>query len=117
MNGIGSILEYDKEREQLCLFGGWKQGMFDSDLYVVSLNSFRWEILQPSTDCKPSPRYNAASVLHKNKLCVFGGVGSNTRWNKRKEDPWADEWVPDTRAPNNFYGWNNEYFNFDLVKS
>ena len=114
-NGLGSILEYDKEREQLCLFGGWKGQLFDSELYVVSLNDFYWKVLQPSTDCKPSPRYNVASVLHKNKLCVFGGVGPNTNLNDRREDPFADKWVPS--PDNNSYGWNNEYFHFDLVKS
>ena len=120
-NGLGSILEYDEERDQLYLFGGFKGGHFDSELYVVSLKDFCWDILQPSTDCKPSPRYNVASILHKNKLHIFGGVGTDTKWKKRKEDPWADEWVPAPRAPvmvgNNPYGWNNEYFHFDLVKS
>ena len=116
-NGLGSILEYDEEREQLCLFGGWKGGLFDSQLYVMSLNDFCWKVLQPSTDCQPSPRYNAACILHKNKLCVFGGVGPNTKWkNARKEDPWADDWILAPKAANNFYGWNNEYFHFDLVK-
>ena len=114
MNGLGSMLEYDRERHMLYLFGGWKKGFFDSELYAISLNDFCWRIL-PTTDCKPSPRYNTATVLHRNRLCVFGGVGPDIRRDGRKQDPGA-KWVFYPRAPNHFYGWNNEYFEYDLSR-
>ena len=117
-NGYGSILEYDQERNQLCLFGGWKKSQFDSDIYVVSLDDFCWKILQiDGTECKPSPRYNPAGLLHRGRLCVFGGVGPNTVQNGRKQDPGADDWLPAPGAANDSYGWNNEYFQFDFAKS
>ena len=114
-NGLGSVLEYDQERHMLYLFGGWKKQLFDSELYAISLDDFRWKIL-PTTDCKPSPRYIAATVLHRNRLCVFGGVGPDTNRGGRKQDPGADDWVLAPIAPNTSYGWNNEYFEYDLCK-
>ena len=114
-NGLGSVLEYDRKRHVLYLFGGWKEEQFDSEIYAISLNDFCWRIL-PTTDCKPSPRYNAATVLHRSRLCVFGGVGPNTKRNGRKQDPGANDWVVAPGAPNDSYGWNNEYFEYDLSK-
>ena len=42
---------------------------------------------------------------------MFGGVSSDILKNGQKHDP-GGEWI--NAAPDRAYGWNNEYYEFDL---
>ena len=107
--GLGSsLINYD---QSLYLYGGKREVSFAGDIYKLSLDNFKWEkiIVLPAT-IKPSPRYTMGFILHNNKLCMFGGVGPNIVEN---QDLGA-EWV---KADDGVYGWNNEYYEFNLKDS
>lgn len=109
--GLGSSLVYDLDRHYLYLYGGWNRRRFSSDLYALSLDNFQWKIISPKPNVRPSNRYNTELIIHENRLCMFGGVSSDILKNGQKHDP-GGEWI--NAAPDRAYGWNNEYYEFDL---
>ena len=85
---------------------------FSNDVYRIFPGEWKWDIIQPSTDVRPAPRYLTGVIVHKNRLCVFGGVGLDI-------EPSADcdaTYVASTDSDGHpfKYGWNNEYFEMDL---
>lgn len=76
---LGSSLSYHPETCTIYLFGGWKEGWFDADVYRVRVNpdvdEWHWERveLKPSA-MKPSGRYLLTIVCHSklrdlNQIC------------------------------------------------
>ena len=113
--GIGSsLIAYN---EWLYLYGGlteYQENVFAGDIYRVSMNTFKWEkikITQASiTTIEPSPRYTMGIILYDHRLCMFGGVGPKI---VEGQDPGA-EWVKAVNRDKGAFGWNNEYYEFDL---
>ena len=66
-HGLGSSMVYDSHRHFIYLFGGWKRRHFDSNLFALSLETFRWTIIEPTTDMKPAPRYNTEIFIHNDR--------------------------------------------------
>ena len=95
-------------------FGGFTRNIFSGDLYRISLVSFKWEMIRvlpaSPTTIKPSPRYTMGIILHDHRLCMFGGVGPDIVEN---QDPGA-KWVKAKNRDEGVFGWNNEYYEFDL---
>ena len=85
---------------------------FFGDVYSISISSFEWRLIKPNSKIKPSPRYNAEMILHRDRLCIFAGVG--VRPAGEKHDKGAKDWVVAPSSADRSYGWNNDYFEFDL---
>ena len=120
--GIGSTLSYHKGTHSMYLYGGWNNEKFSSDVYRVSMETWKWEkIAIPDGDIKPTPRYLTGVVIHGDKLCNFGGVGPDIVKIKgekypgdvRNQDVGA-EYHKSVEYP---FGWNNEYCEFDVIES
>lgn len=99
------------------LYGGlteYEENVFAGDIYKVSMDTFQWKIIAIPPACKttikPSPRYTAGIILHDDRLCMFGGVGPKI---VEDQDPGA-EWVKAVNRDKGAFGWNNEYYEFDL---
>lgn len=120
--GIGSTLSYHEDTHSMYLFGGWNNRRFSSDMYRVSMDTWSWErITIPEGGVKPSPRYLTGVLVHGDKICNFGGVGIDIVKTKAEDslgriayqdmgavyDPYADK----------DFGWNNEYYEFDVKES
>ena len=60
---LGSSLSYHPETCTIYLFGGWKEGQFDADIYRVrvdpDVDEWHWErvVMKPGA-MKPSGRYS-----------------------------------------------------------
>ena len=52
----GSSLNYHLETCTLYLFGGWDYGNFDSDVYRLQLDEWKWERVKIKSDIKPLGR-------------------------------------------------------------
>ncbi len=124
--GMGSTLSYHKDTNSIYLYGGWNEQYFSSDVYCISMDTWRWEQLTvPEGAMKPSPRYLTGVVVHRNKLCNFGGVGPDIIKVGDEEQPDVlksqDEGAQYYRFEDKNviydYGWNNEYYEFDVVES
>ena len=110
--GLGSSLNVHPESRSFYLCTGWNGGSFDSEVYRIPVDSWNWEIVEPVTDVKPSPRYSTGTFIHEDRLCMFGGVGPEI---KKDQDPGAMYIVfPHGRME---FGANNEYYEFDIVSS
>jgi len=112
--GLGSSLVVHPMFRCFYLYGGWNKGRFDSEVYRMSVDTWEWEIVQPVTAIKPSPRYLTAVFIHKTKLCMFGGVGVDI---VERQDPGARYDVAYTDVQGGVdmgFGWNNEYYEFDI---
>ena len=72
--GLGSSLVYDLERHYLYLYGGWNRRRFNSDLYALSLDNFEWKIISPTSDVRPSNRYNTELIIHENRLVDYNDI-------------------------------------------
>ena len=115
--GLGSSLK--SYSRWLYLYGGLKEckvNIFAGEIYRISMDTFKWEmILVPTasaTAIKPSPRYTMGVILHDHKLCMFGGLGPEI---VKDQDPGA-KWVKAVNRDEGSFGWNNEYYEFDLKK-
>ena len=109
--GIGSSLNAYPPTHSLYLYSGWKDGEFDSEIYKVVVDEWKWEILEPATSVKPSPRYLTGVVVHGSHMSVFGGVGKEI---VPGQDPGAKYEVYINNGVVRYYGWNNEYYEFDF---
>ena len=113
--GIGSsLIAYN---EWLYLYGGlteYQENVFAGDIYRVSMNTFEWEKIEipPAsiTTIKPSPRYTMGIILYDHRLCMFGGVGPKIV----EDQDLGAEWVKAVNRDKGAFGWNNEYYEFDL---
>ena len=112
--GVGSVLNVHPESHSLYLCTGWNDARFDSEVYRISVDDWNWDIMQPATDIKPSPRYLTGICLHGNRLVMFGGVGPQIKLN---QDPGARYILYTERTIDMGFGWNNEYYEFDIDSS
>ena len=113
--GLGSSLLLDPEAECFLLFGGFNELQFDAKVYRIFPGVWEWDVIEPSSDITPTPRYLAGVLIHNNRLCVFGGVSGPIT----DGVDYGATHVP-TRDSNGAlldYGWNNEYFEMDLSTS
>ena len=113
-NGNGSSLNVYPPTNSLYLIGGWNDGDFDSDVYMISVDVWKWEKLQPATSVKPSPRYTTGVLIHRNHMCMFGGLGLKI---VPGQDPGADYNTFFFKGVERNFGWNNEYYEFNLTSS
>ncbi len=112
--GIGSTLSYHKGTHSMYLYGGWNDRLFSSDVFCVSLDTWQWKkITVPEGDIKPSPRYLTGVLLHEDRLCNFGGVGPKIVDGQDIGAEYCGCVEGNTRYA---FGWNNEYYEFDLIK-
>ena len=72
--GLGSSFLLDPEAECFLLFSGYNDLQFDAKVYRIFPGEWKWDILEPATDVKPTPRYLTGAIIHNNRLCTFGGV-------------------------------------------
>ena len=112
--GNGSNLTYHPDTFSMYLYAGWNEGNFDSEVYRVNIESWKWSKLSPATEMKPTPRYHTAMVLHGNKLCHFGGVGPPITPDQDEGAVYIMYEAHGRRYP---FGWNNEYYEFDVHTS
>ena len=114
--GIGSTLSYHKGTHSMYLYGGWKYEKFSSDVFCISMDTWEWEkIVIPDDEIKPSPRYLTGVLLHEDRLCNFAGVGLAI---VEGQDKGAKYISSATLGITHYsYGWNNEYYEFDVIKS
>ncbi len=113
--GNGSTLSYHRDTHSLYLYGGWNDEDFSSDIYCVSMDTWKWEkVHMDEGDIQPSPRYLTAVTVHGDKLCNFGGVGGPIRPN---QDVGAEYRVYVHGVRVYQFGWNNEYYEFDVKSS
>ena len=113
--GNGSNLNYHEPSNTLFLFSGWNERQFSSDVFYISLDTWQWKkAVQEEGAIVPSPRYLTGVLIHNNKLCNFGGVGPD---GGRDEDVGSEyrQYVTPDRAYD--FGWNNQYYEFDIDKS
>ena len=107
--GIGSSLCYHRDTHSIFLYSGWNEGNFSSDIFCVSLDTWKWEkVVIPEGEIKPSPRYRTGMLVYRNKLCHFGGVGL-------KIVEGQDKGAKYQQHADKIYGWNNEYYEFDVI--
>ena len=113
--GIGSTLSYHKGTRSIYLYGGWKYRKFSSDVFCISMDTWKWEkIVIPDDEMKPSPRYLTGVLLHKDRLCNFAGVGPVI---VEGQDMGA-KYIGFVEGITHYsFGWNNEYYEFDVIKS
>ena len=109
--GLGSSLNVYLPTRSLYLYSGWKDGEFDSEIYKVAVDEWKWEILEPVTSIKPSPRYLTGVLVHGSHMSVFGGVGKDI---VPEQDPGAKYVAYVDNGVVKSYGWNNEYYEFDF---
>lgn len=113
--GIGSTLSYHRDTHSLYLYGGWNNRKFSSDVYCVSMDSWRWEkVTVLEGEIKPSPRYLTGVLVHGDKLCNFGGVGPDI---VKDQDIGSKYHGSIDKGVVYEFGWNNEYYEFDVNKS
>ncbi len=112
--GLGSSLVVHLPSRSFFLYGGWNDAKFDSEVYRVSADTWRWNIVEPSTDVKPSPRYLTGVLIHEDRLCMFGGVGPDIVGG---QDPGARYVAYETNNIVLPFGWNNEYYEFEFKSS
>ena len=108
--GLGSSLNVHHDTRTVYLFGGWNAGLFDANVYRIGLDEWRWEKVQLKGEMRPSGRYLTGVLIHKSRLCVLGGVGPDIH---ADHDPEA-KYIPAPTAPNMAFGWNNQYYEFDM---
>ena len=111
--GYGSTLHYHEGNACFYLFAGWKDSNFDSDVYCCSTSTWEWKKLSP-VSIKPSPRYLTGVLLHEDSLCVFAGVGHPPPL--PRQDPDADYVQYVNKGVSYTWGWNNEYYEFNIKK-
>lgn len=114
--GLGSSLVLDPEEECFMLFGGLNELQFDNKVHRIYPGVWEWDIIEPSTDIAPTPRYLTGLIVHNNHLCVFGGV-SGPLIQDGIDSGARYEPSHDTDGVEMDYGWNNEYFEMDLNTS
>ncbi len=61
--------------DELFLFGGYGNGSYQNDVYVISTRDFSTTLLQTSGET-PSPRYVHGAALTSTHLLVWGGRGT-----------------------------------------
>lgn len=124
--GTGSTLSYHNDTNSIYLYGGWNNHQFSSDVYCISMDTWRWEMVEiPDGGIKPSPRYLTGVVIHGDKLCNFGGVGPDIvkveggeyPGHVRNQDVGAVYHRADEKGVKYPFGWNNEYYEFDVIES
>ena len=113
--GYGSSLNVHPPTRSLYLYGGWNDGDFDAEVYRVAVDVakdvWEWEIIKPTTAVKPSPRYLTGVLIHGNRMSMFGGVGKQI---VEEQDPGAKYKAYVENGVERPFGWNNEYYEFDL---
>ena len=113
--GYGSSLNVHPPTRSLYLYGGWNGGEFDAEVYRVAVDVakdvWEWEIIKPTTAVKPSPRYLTGVLIHGNRMSMFGGIGKQI---VEEQDPGAKYKAYVEKGVEWKYGWNNEYYEFDL---
>ena len=109
--GNGSTLNFHPKSRALYLFGGWNNGGFDAEVYKIPLDTWIWEKVKPASDIIPSPRYLVGALIHEDQLCIIGGTGLPIAPN---QDPGAT-YTPRVESQQTYdFGWNNEYYEFDI---
>lgn len=113
--GNGSTLSYSMATHSMYLYGGWNEADFSSDVYCVSMDTWKWEkIAIPGGEIKPSPRYLTGVLMYGTCLCNFGGVGPEIVVD---QDEGAKYQGCVEKNIVYAYGWNNEYYEFDTLNS
>ena len=114
--GLGSSLNVHPPTRRLYLYGGWNGGQFDSgaEVYRVKVDEWKWEIVQPSTGVKPSPRYLTGVLIHGDLMSVLGGLGKEI---VADQDPGAEYKAYVDNGVTRTFGSNNEYYEFNLSTS
>lgn len=111
--GNGSTLNFHPKSRALYLFGGWNDSRFDAEVYMIPLDTWIWERVRPSSKVKPSQRYLVGALIHEDRLCIIGGTGVSII---ADQDPGAT-YTPRVESQVTFeFGWNNEYYEFDINK-
>lgn len=111
--GNGSTLNFHPKSRALYLFGGWNDSRFDAEVYMIPLDTWIWERVRPSSKVKPSQRYLVGALIHEDRLCIIGGTGVPII---AGQDPGAT-YTPRVESQVTFeFGWNNEYYEFDINK-
>ena len=112
--GNGSTLTYHPGTNSLYLYGGWNDEKFSSEVYKVCAESWVWDKVKLSSPLQPSPRYLTAVLLHGDKICNFAGVGPPIN---EGQDEGATYITYEARGRRYPFGWNNEYYEFDITSS
>ena len=110
--GNGSTLTYHSGTNSLYLYAGWNEEQFTSDVYKISANDWVWEKVKLTSPIQPSRRYLTAVLLHGDKICNFGGVGPPI---VPGQDEGARFVFYEARGRRYSFGWNNEYYEFDVI--
>lgn len=67
--------------DHIYIFGGWKSGILNNDIYSLDLNTFTWKWLEPvNSDNQPMLKNKQGMVIYRDEfnkeyLLVFGGYG------------------------------------------
>ena len=112
--GNGSTLSYHPGTNALYLYAGWNDEHFSSDVYKVSTDDWVWKKVKLTTSTQPSPRYLTAVVVHGDKICNFAGVGPPIL---PGQDEGAKFIYYEAHGRSYSFGWNNEYYEFDIISS
>ena len=113
--GNGSTLSYHKDTHSIYLYGGWNDRLFSSDMYCVSMDTWIWEkIVIPKGKIQPSPRSLTGVLVYSTKICNFGGAGLEI---VEGQDEGAEYRVYVEGNIVYEFGWNNEYYEFDVKES
>ena len=113
--GLGSSLVLDPVAECFILFGGFNDLEFDAKVYRIFPGEWKWDVIEPSSNIVPTPRYLTGVIIHDNRLCVFGGVSVPITDGVDYGATYVSSRDSNDVIQN--YGWNNEYFEMDLSTS
>ena len=68
------VLEYVGYEQKVLLFGGQQRHFVANELFVFSLATLKWEVVDEYKGLAPPPMYSAASCVDRDRLYVFGGT-------------------------------------------
>ena len=120
--GLGSSLSVHHPSRNIILFSGFKKYFqFDNEVYKVSPDrEWVWEKVEVMPEVKPRERYLSGVIIHKDRMCVFGGVGRASRKvgnPLQPQDPGAKYLAYVEDEIERDYGWTSEYLEFDINTS
>ncbi|XP_064395567.1 kelch domain-containing protein 1-like [Halichondria panicea] len=119
--GLGSSLSVHHPSRTIILFSGFKDLQFDNEVYKVSPDrEWVWEKVEVMPEVKPRERYQTGVIIHKDRMCVFGGVGRASReiGNPPKPQDLGARYLAYVEDEiERDYGWTSEYLEFDINTS